>query len=92
MNGAAGGSGADADMWKRLLYSNQLKNKPYNLCNVVAWIGRKLNTVVVNPSYLRAFVAGHLIPLDKKPPRGNVEALHACTLREVGTAQYHNDI
>ena len=32
------------------------------------------------------------IPLDKKPPRGNVEALHACTLREVGTARYHNDI
>ena len=31
-------------------------------------------------------------PLDKKPPRGNVEALHACTLREVGTARYHNDI
>ena len=32
------------------------------------------------------------VRLDKKPPRGNVEALHACTLREVGTAQYHNDI
>ena len=32
------------------------------------------------------------IPLDKKPPRSNVEALHPCTLREVGTAQYHNDI
>ena len=25
------------------------------------------------------------VPLDKKPPRGNVKALHACTLREVGT-------
>ena len=32
------------------------------------------------------------VSLDKKPPRGYVEALHACTLREVGTAQYHNDI
>jgi hypothetical protein len=32
------------------------------------------------------------VPLDKKPPRGNVEALHAFTLREVGTAQYHIDI
>ena len=28
---------------------------------------RKLNTTNVNPLYLRAFVAGRLIPLDKKP-------------------------
>ena len=32
------------------------------------------------------------VPLDKKPPRGTVEALDASTLREVGTAQYHIDI
>jgi len=32
------------------------------------------------------------VPLDKKPPRGNVEALDASTLREVGTAWCHNDI
>ncbi len=32
------------------------------------------------------------VPLDKKPPRGNVEALDASTLREVETAWYHNDI
>ena len=67
LNGAGGVSGADADMWKRLLCSNQFKKKPAELCNVVARIGRKLNTEHVKSNYLRAFVAGRLIPLDKKP-------------------------
>ena len=67
MNGAAGPSGADADMWKRILCSRQFKRKPADLCKVLACIARKLNTTVVNPAYLRAFVAGRLVPLDKKP-------------------------
>ena len=67
LNGAGGVSGADADLWKRLLCSKQFKKKPSELCTVVARIGRKLNTTSVNPRYLRAFVAGRLIPLDKNP-------------------------
>jgi hypothetical protein len=67
VNGAAGPSGGDADMWKRLLCSKQFKKKPAELCYALANVGRKLNTKEVQPEYLRAFVAGRLVPLDKKP-------------------------
>ena len=40
MNGAAGPSGADADMWKRLLCSRQFRRKPAELCKVLACIAR----------------------------------------------------
>ena len=66
-SGAAGPSGADADMWKRLLGSKQFKTKPAELCDAVAELARKLCLSEVHPTYLRAFVAGRLIPLDKKP-------------------------
>ena len=66
-SGAAGPSGADAEMWKRLLGSKQFKTKPAELCDAVAELARKLCVSEVHPTYLRAFVAGRLIPLDKKP-------------------------
>ena len=65
--GAAGPSGADADLWRRILCSRQFKKKPSDLCSALAALARKLNTINVDPEYLRAFVAGRLIPLDKKP-------------------------
>jgi len=67
VSGAAGPSGADADLWIRLLCSKQFKSKPAELCKALAAVARKLNTSEVNPQYLRALVAGRLIPLDKKP-------------------------
>ena len=67
VNGAAGPSGADADLWLRLLCSKQFKKKPANLCAALADLARKLNTRSVHPAYLRAFVASRLVPLDKKP-------------------------
>ena len=67
VNGAAGPSGADSDLWRRLLCSKQFKKKPSNLCSVLACLGRKLNTVNVDPIALRGFVACRLIPLDKDP-------------------------
>ena len=66
INGAAGPSGADSDLWMKLLCSKQHKNKPTELCEAVADLAKKLNRNVVSPSHLRAFVAGRLIPLDKK--------------------------
>ena len=71
MDGAAGPSGADAELWQRLLCSKQFKKKPAALCAAIAETGRKLNTKKVNPDYLRAYVAARLIPLDKRPPYWN---------------------
>ena len=67
VSGAAGPSGADSDLWIRLLCSKQFKKKPADLCASLAALTRKLNTKDVNPKFLRALVAGRLIPLDKKP-------------------------
>ena len=67
VNGAAGPSGGDADLWQRMLCSKQFKKKPAELCEALADLAKKLNTSEVNPKYLRAFVAGRLIPLDKNP-------------------------
>ena len=67
VSGAAGPSGADADLWTRLLCSKQFKKKPAELCASLAEVARKLNTKIVRPDFLRGLVAGRLIPLDKKP-------------------------
>ena len=67
MNGAAGPSGADSELWQRLLCSKQFRKKPAELCATLTDLSRKLNTAAIHPSYLRAFIAGRLIPLDKKP-------------------------
>ena len=67
VNGAAGPSGADADLWRRVMCSRQFKKKPADLCAAVANLAKKLNTKDINPSYLRGFVSGRLIPLDKDP-------------------------
>ena len=78
VGGAGGPSGGDAELWKRLLCSKQFKKKPAELCTALAITARKLNTTKVKPEYLRAFVAGRLIPLDKNPgvrPIGIGEAM-----------------
>ena len=67
MSGAAGPSGGDSNLWKRMLCSKQFKKKPANLCQAVADLGKKLNREIIPPQNLRAFVAGRLIPLDKDP-------------------------
>ena len=41
--------------------------EPTELCDAVAELARKLCVSEVQPTYLRAFVAERLIPLDKKP-------------------------
>ena len=71
-DGAAGPSGADSDMWQRILCSKQFKNKPVNLCAKVARTARKLNTQKINPDYLRAYVAGRLLLLEKRGEDGKI--------------------
>ena len=63
--GSAGPSGLDADGWKRILCSKQFKNKPTELCEAVADLGRKLSTTHVNPLFLKAYSACRLVPLSK---------------------------
>ena len=67
VSGGAGPSGADAEIWQRILCSKQLKKKPDQLCETIAQLSRKLCCSVVNPDHLKTYTAGRLIPLDKKP-------------------------
>ena len=67
VSGSAGPSGADAEIWQRILCSKQFKNKPDQLCETIAELSRKLCCTVVNPDYIKTYTAGRLIPLDKKP-------------------------
>ena len=62
-HGAAGPSGADAHAWRRLCSS--FKTASHALCSALAAVGRRLCTTPVHPEGLSAFVACHLIPLDK---------------------------
>ncbi len=64
-NGAAGLSGSDAHVWRRLCSS--FKSDSKQLCSALAAVGRRLCTENINPSHLEAFVACRLIPLDKCP-------------------------
>ena len=47
--------------------SKQFKKKPSALCSALSDLAKKLNVKIIEPDYLRAFIAGRLIPLDKKP-------------------------
>ena len=67
ISGAAGPSGADAEIWKQILCSKQFKKKPEELCTTIAALAKKLSCRFVNPDHLHSYTAGRLIPLDKKP-------------------------
>ena len=49
ISGAAGPSGADAEMWLRILCTKQLKKRPAELCDAVADLAKKLATEHVDP-------------------------------------------
>ena len=65
MDGAAGPSGLDAPVWKRLCCS--FKSASANLCDALALVARRICTSYVDPIALQPFVACHLISLDKCP-------------------------
>ena len=64
-NGAAGLSGLDAYVWRRLCSS--FGSASHNLCSALAAVGHRICTTLVHPEGLSAFVACRLIPLDKCP-------------------------
>lgn len=64
-DGAAGPSGLDASMWKRLLSS--FGSYSSDLCNAVAAVTRRLCSTCVDPANIEALVASRLIALDKCP-------------------------
>ena len=63
--GAAGPSGLNATAWPRLCCSFKLASVA--LCSALAAVGHHVCTAAVHPDGLSAFVACHLIPLDKQP-------------------------
>ena len=64
-NGAAGPSGADANLWKRMCTSFELSSD--ELCSSLALVAKKLSTNYVDPEGLTSFTASRLIALDKQP-------------------------
>ena len=64
-HGAAGPSGVDAYVWRRLCFA--FGSASVALCNSLAAVARRLCIQDVDSAELMAFVACRLIPLDKKP-------------------------
>ena len=65
MKGAAGPSGLDSEAWTRMLTCfGPASNR---LCTALADSARVLCTANIEPSFMEAFTAARLIPLDKSP-------------------------
>ncbi len=67
ISGSAGPSGADAEIWQRILCSKQFKKKPDKLCECIAELAKKLCCKLVNPDHIKSYTACRLIPLSKNP-------------------------
>ena len=65
MKGAAGPSALDSEAWRRMASMYGAASKA--LCTSLAHMARCLCVEEIDPSHLRAFLAGRLIPLDKQP-------------------------
>ena len=80
ISGAAGPSGADAELWLHILCTKQLKKKPLELCETIAECAKKMATMYIDPQHMEAFTACRLVPLNKNPsgvrPIGIGEILH----------------
>ena len=61
-----GPSGLDADGWKRILLSNNFGKPPFDLCQTLAKVTKKLCTEELSTS-LEGFLACRFIPLNKNP-------------------------
>ena len=86
--GAAGPSGMDTDMWKRILCSKKFGSLCTELCGAIAQLCRKLCTAYLEPFGLEALIACRLIPLDKNPgirPIGIGEVLRRIMGKSVTT-------
>ena len=65
--GAAGPSGMDSDLYRRLLCSKSFGNYAKNFRTEIATFTRNLATKTYHPDLLEAFVSCRLIALDKNP-------------------------
>ena len=65
--GAGWPSRLDAELYRRLLTSNEYKKENNELRVQFATLARLLATEYLDPNTLEAFVACRLIPLDKNP-------------------------
>ena len=63
--GAAGPSSLDAIAWHHLCFT--FKSASVTLYSALTAVGHCICTEAVHPDGLSAFVASHLIPLDKRP-------------------------
>ena len=63
--GAGGPSGTDAHCWRRLC--SAFKRSSDDLCHSLSLLARKLCSEYVDPKGLSAFLACHLVALDKNP-------------------------
>ena len=87
ISGAAGPSGADAELWLRIHCTKQLSKRPAELCEAVADLAKKLASELVDPQALDAFNACRLIPLvkdiDGVRPIGIGEILHRIVAKAI---------
>ncbi len=70
LSGSGGPSGTDAETWQHILCSKQFKKKPELLKEAVSLLARKLCCEKIHPQYLKSYIAGRLIPLDKDQGQG----------------------
>ena len=64
-HGAAGPSGVDACVWRRMCTS--FGDASVSLCDSLSFVACRLSTVTIDSAILMPFVAYRLIPLDKRP-------------------------
>lgn len=67
VSASTGPSGADAEIWQRILCSKHFKKGPIHLCECVVDLAKKLSCKLVDPEYFKAYTTCRLNPLDKKP-------------------------
>ncbi len=87
MDGAAGPSGLDAAAWKR--FCTSFKTASADLCDSLASTAKRICSCYVDPKGMRAFVACHLIALDKCPgvrPVGTGETVRRIIVKAIATA------
>ena len=66
MKGSGGPTLIDSDMWKQFLCSKAYGNTTTGLCQAVPDLTKILCLEEINPDCLQEFIAGRLVPLDKK--------------------------
>ena len=65
--GTAGPSGMDAEIWKRVICSNNFKNEANELREEIAQLARNLASKHYDSSLIQAYTSCRLIPLNKNP-------------------------